>query len=270
MNFPCDCPACGCANPVDFSEIGRRIYCRGCGTPMVVPAPMEVVGPAAPPPAIVKFRCAACRRKFATRADLADKKIRCNRCGAGVRVPSADGAVPVGHAGATSHSGPVPIHAATGAPTRPGSDDAVEVIPSLFDDLESIQGIDQPRHAGAVLPSRSETMEEVRRQSEEEAAANREKAEKVAKKKQRRKKSGYFDAKETLKLVAGVGALVVVLALVAWGYPDLRFPLGGLLCVLGFINYLLGITSLRQQVAEEGVFAALLFRFFRLINGGTW
>ena len=61
--------------------------------------------------------------------------------------------------------------------------------------------------------------------------------------------------------MAGVGVLVVGLALLAWGYPGLRFPLGGSLCVIGFIVYVLGAISLRQLVAEEGFVKLLLFRF---------
>ena len=34
-----------------------------------------------------------------------------------------------------------------------------------------------------------------------------------------------------------------------------------MLCVIGFIVYLLGWTALRQLVAEEGILKALLFRF---------
>ena len=88
------------------------------------------------------------------------------------------------------------------------------------------------------------------------------KAAKAKQKKKRKKKgSGYFDPKETLTLVAGVGAVVGILAFLAWGYPDFRFPLGGLLCVIGFIIYMLGSISLRQLVAEDGFVQALMFRF---------
>ncbi len=106
-------------------------------------------------------------------------------------------------------------------------------------------------------------MEQLRQKADEEAVATREKAEKTAKKKKKRKKksSGYFDTKETLSLVAGVGVLVAVLALLAYGYPGLRFPIGGSLCVIGFIVYVLGAISLRQLVAEEGFVKLLLFRF---------
>ena len=39
------------------------------------------------------------------------------------------------------------------------------------------------------------------------------------------------------------------------------FPLSGILCVIGVIVYLLGSVALRQLVAEEGDFKALLYRF---------
>jgi hypothetical protein len=44
-------------------------------------------------------------------------------------------------------------------------------------------------------------------------------------------------------------------------HVQIRFPLGGILCVIGVIVYLLGSAALRQLVAEEGVFKALLYRF---------
>ena len=245
MTFPCECPGCGFTNQAEWSEVGRRIYCRSCGTAIVVPAPMEAVGP--PPPAVVTFRCPSCRRKFASRADLAGKKIRCNRCGAGMRVPSADGVVP---------AGPPPL---------PGSSEAdVLAPPVLFDDVVSISDTGASGPVATVLPSRTEAMEEVRRLEEEKAEAARQQKEARAarKKKQRRKSDGYFDTKETLQLIGGVGAVVAVLALVAWGYPDFRFPLGGILCVIGFIVYLMGMYSLRVLVREEGILPALLFRFF--------
>jgi hypothetical protein len=105
-------------------------------------------------------------------------------------------------------------------------------------------------------------MEQVRQKvAEQEAVETQQKVEKAKKKKKKRKSSGYFDPKDTLALVGGVGAFVAVLTFLAWGYPGLRFPLGGLLCVLGFIVYLLGAVSIRQLVAEEGPIKALVFRF---------
>lgn len=243
MTFPCDCLACGFVNQAEWSEVGRRIYCRSCGAAIVVPAPMEAVGP--PPPAVVTFRCPSCNRKFASRADLAGKKIRCNRCGAGVRVPSADRVV------------------GAGQPPLPGSSEAdVLAPPALFEELVSAQGAGASGPVATVLPSRTEAMEEVRRLEEEKAEQTRQKKEALAKKKRKRKSEGYFDTKETLQLVAGVGALVAVLALVAWGYPDFRFPLGGILCVIGFIVYVMGLYSVRTLVREEGILPAILFRIF--------
>ena len=45
-------------------------------------------------------------------------------------------------------------------------------------------------------------------------------------------------------------------------YPDFRVPLGGFICVVGFIVYVLGAVALRQLVAEEGFIKLMLFRFF--------
>lgn len=118
------------------------------------------------------------------------------------------------------------------------------------------------RRVETVLPARSELLEQVRHTAaQEQVVETKRKVGKTQKKKKQRKHSGYFDPKETLKLVAGVGALVGVIAFLGWGYPEFRFPLGGLLCVIGFIVYLLGSVSIRQIVAEEGVLKALVFRF---------
>jgi len=133
----------------------------------------------------------------------------------------------------------------------------------LLNELGWIETAKRPKRAETVLPSRSELMEQVRQQElEAEQVENQTKAEKAKQKKKRKTKgSSYFDPKETLILVAGVGAVVGVLAFLAWGYPEFRFPLGGLLSVIGFIVYLLGSVSLRQLVAEEGFVQVLMFRF---------
>jgi hypothetical protein len=135
----------------------------------------------------------------------------------------------------------------------------------MLEDLESAEGSNRPRRAESVLSPRSATIEQVGQQTEQKAAEPEPKVakpKKKGKKKKKKKQSGYFDLKETLQLVAGVGALVVVLAFLAWRFPGFRFPVGGLLCVMGFIVYLMGAFSLRQLVAEEGIVQALLFRFF--------
>jgi len=103
-------------------------------------------------------------------------------------------------------------------------------------------------------------MQEVRETVAAKEAVEQEKA--VKKKKKKKKKgSGYFDPKDVLMLVGGVAAFVAVLGGVAYAVPDFRFPVGGLLCLVGFIVYLLGAAALRQLAADEGDMHALLFRF---------
>jgi hypothetical protein len=365
---------------------------------------METTGEPTPaPPRFLKFRCPSCNRKFATKPELAGQKIRCNRCGAGVRIPWADedsdapAPQPVVAAYADVHHEPAPQQPIRGdvgrvdlrsselatsvsrsavksqaeieqrPPTeQPVSGDAPRVDlrspqPSTTDSRSAVRAytdiqqqpapqqpvrgdaprvdlrppeppttasrfgataqtgiaarpaVQQPvgsdagrvdlrsttdakptvasgpvvqaperkeiaqlddakrRRPESVLSSRSELMEQVRQQAaEKEAIKAQRKAEKARQRKKEKgnedettkvRHSSFFDPKETLKLVGGVGALVAVLAFLAWGYPEFRFPLGGLLCVVGFVVYLLGSASLRQLVAEEGAFKALMFRF---------
>jgi hypothetical protein len=261
MTFPFTCSACGHANHFGWSQIGQKITCGGCERTMTVPVPMETVGPAPPPPPLaVTFRCPSCQRKFSTKPEMAGKKIRCNGCGKGVRVPQGDLA-PVGQTARTGTNRDTGIDELQ-APARPAAESGAIPASPLLDELGWTQTSKRPKSHETVLPSRAELMEQVREQVAEEEAVETEKKLKHAKnRKRKRKSSSYFDAKETLKLVAGVGALVGVLAFLAWGYPDFRFPLGGILCVIGFIVYLLGSAALRQLVAEEGVFKALLYRF---------
>jgi ribosomal protein S27E len=270
MTFPFTCSACGHVNHFGWSEAGQKITCAGCAKTMTAPVPMETVGEkSAPLPRTFRFRCPSCGRKFSTKPELAGKKIRCNGCGAGIRVPQSEegDAQPSGTAIKT-HPGsddatvpPRPARTRTGMSPE-DRDDQSDVSP-LLGELGWIEPAKRPRHAESVLPSRSEWMEEVRQQElEAEEVENQTKAEKAKQKKKRKNKgSGYFDPKETLTLVAGVGALVGVLAFLAWGYPEFRFPLGGLLGVIGFIVYLLGSISLRQLVAEDGFVQLLMFRF---------
>jgi hypothetical protein len=269
MTFPFTCSACGYANQFEWSQIGQRIRCGGCERPMTVPVPMETVGPASPPPLAVTFRCPSCQRKFSTKPEMAGKKIRCNGCGKGVRVPQDD-LEPVGQTSrtATNHdSASNEMRAPARGPraqvdVRPPAESGTIQTSPLLDELGWTKTSERPKSHATVLPSRAELMEQVREKvAEEEAVETKKKIQHAKKRKKRRKGSSYFDTKETLKLVAGVGALVGVLAFLAWGYPEFRFPLGGVLCVIGFIVYLLGSAALRQLVAEEGVFKALLYRF---------
>ena len=94
MKFPVKCSGCGHLNQFEWSQVGQAGECSRCGKVFTVPAPLETSADAEPPPPPrVKFRCPACRRKFATKPEMAGQKIRCTGCGAGVRVPHPDGAV---------------------------------------------------------------------------------------------------------------------------------------------------------------------------------
>ena len=241
---------------------------------MTVPVPMDVVGPVTSPPRATTFRCPSCRRKFSTKPELAGKKIRCTGCGAGVRVPGGEQESAGQTTPGKSHAHPrrehldaparAVAHSAAAAERLEAVDDDERPPSPLLDELGWVKSTKRPRTAEPVLSSRTELMEQVRQKAaEEEAVASEKKAEKVKKtKKKNGKSSGYFDPKETLTLVAWVSVLVGVLAFLAWGYPGIRFPLGAVLCVIGFIVYLLGWTAIRQVVAEEGILKAMFFRFF--------
>jgi hypothetical protein len=271
MTFPFTCSACGHVNHFGWSQAGQKIKCAGCAKTMTVPVPMETVGASAPPPPRpFRFRCPSCGRKYSTKPELAGQKIRCTGCGAGVRVPQGEedevaepsGAEIQAYAGSGEATAPLGPGRTRTKKTSADRGEQSDVSP-LLDELGWIETAKRPGSAERVLPSRAELMEQVRQQELEVAEVeSRTKAEKDKKKKKRKKQgSSYFDPKETLTLVAGVGAVVGVLAFLAWGYPEFRFPLGGLLSVIGFIVYLLGSVSLRQLVADEGFIKVLFFRF---------
>jgi hypothetical protein len=273
MTFPFTCSSCGCVNQFGWSQIGQMIQCAGCEKTMTVPVPTDAVGPATSPPRATTFRCPSCRRKFAIKPELAGKKIRCSGCGAGVRVPGSEQESVSSTSRTGQSSQPRGNHADTprrsarglAAPidAREAAGEGATRPSPLLDELGWIETAKRPRRSETVLPSRTEMMEQVRQKAaEDEATETKTRVAKTKKRKKKKKVSGYFDPKETLTLVAGVGALVAVLALLAWGYPGFRFPLGGVLCVIGFIVYLLGWTAIRQLAAEDGILKAMLFRFF--------
>ena len=90
MTFPLTCLACGHVDHVEWSQIGQRATCGGCRRTSVVPAPMETLDAPVVRAFVLRFACPSCGRKFATKPELAGQKIRCNRCGKGVRVPEGD------------------------------------------------------------------------------------------------------------------------------------------------------------------------------------
>jgi hypothetical protein len=258
MTFPFTCGTCGHVNHFEWSQAGQKKTCGGCEKSLTVPVPMGIVETVPEPARAFRFKCPSCGRKFSTRSDLAGKKIRCNGCGAGVRVP-------VGDTVSGTHKSRILTHDSDSQSDLMSLVDDVESTNSspLIDELSSLESSSRRRRAESVLPSRSETMEKVRQQvAEKEAVDSQKKALRTRNKhKKKKKRSSYFDPKETLKLVAGVSAFVAGIALLAWGYPELRLPLGGFLFVIGFIVYVLGSVSLRQLVAEEGVLKLLFFRF---------
>jgi DNA-directed RNA polymerase subunit RPC12/RpoP len=288
MTFPCTCQACGSVNHVEWSQAGQTISCGGCSAKLDVPAPMETDGAADGQNSLMKFRCPACGRKFATKAELAGKKIRCSGCGAGVRVPVPGGNVvaPLSrsdhrtrerNAGAAhkSQSSQRQESPARAADSTADEEEFSQASP-LLEELGALEETTTRRRAATVLSSRSEMLEQARLKGAESGdveassststsaptATDERPKKKKTKKGKKKKKGGYFDAKETLKLVAGVGGFVALLTFLAWGYPGMRFPLGGLLCVVGFIVYLLGASALRQLVAEDSPLKALMCRFF--------
>ena len=309
MKYSFNCTECSRVIHFEWSQVGRKISCEGCGQSLNVPAPMETIGEPDARPVRLKFRCPSCRRKFSTKPDMAGEKIRCSGCGAGVRVPWA------GEESATSASQPVlELFDLDDEPSAAPSPSRVEARPApvtrkgesarpaespradhsrvdvsragarqpgarseiadgsstLAPELEALAGLEGSsgrRRAESVLSSRSQLMESVRQQAaEQEAVATQKSVAKdptkkgPKKKKKKKKHSGFFDPKETLKLVAGVLVVVAVLAFAAWRFPDFRVPLGGFLCLVGFIVYVMGAVSLRQLVAEEGAIKLLLFR----------
>ena len=111
----------------------------------------------------------------------------------------------------------------------------------------------------ARLQAAQEAEEAAETQRTTATASDKRKGKKKGKRK--KKYSSFFDPKETLKLVAGVGALVAVLAFLAWGYPELRFPLGGFFCVIGFIVYALApsrCTARRRRGHHQGAHVPFL------------
>jgi hypothetical protein len=271
MNFPFNCPGCGHENHADWTHIGQQVLCGWCNRPTTVPAPMELAGGETEPGLAIRFNCPACGRSFATKLALAGQKIRCSGCGGGVRVPVGNSIVAANPSrvvlSANSGSGqPVPSapQALVFTALEDDEDDEVDRAMSLREQLASVGGLKRRRAAAVELPSRAETMEQVRQEvAEKEAATAQKKVEKEKRaKKRKRKRSGDLDLQETLTLVGGVSAVVGVLGFVAWYFPDFRYFLGGLVAVIGFFLYFLGARSLRELVAKEGFVKLMLYRFF--------
>ncbi len=162
------------------------------------------------------------------------------------------------------NSGSRSVAPAPGAAVRDGWP-KTESDPLLSNDqLEAIGGLTRREQAAVVLTSRGEMMEqalqEAARQEAAETAKNAEKAKKA--KRKQRKQTSFFDLNETLTMLGGVGVVVGVLGFLAWRFPEFRFPLAGLLVVIGAVMYLLGAMSLRRVADNESFLKSMAFRFF--------
>jgi hypothetical protein len=233
---------------------------------------MEMVKPAA-----VRFKCPSCGRKYATKPELAGKKIRCTACGVGVRVPGNALASPGDSSQPALNVFDVADETSAATSSPPARSRAVgedEGSSSFIDKLAARERTKRPK-GESVLPSRAALLEQVRLKAAEDAAAEQAAAAEAGraaeadddtprkKKKKRKKKRGaYFDPKDTLILIGGVAAFVGLLTMFALAYPDFRFPLGLVLCAVGFVVYLMGAASLRQLAAEEGTLKLILYRVF--------
>jgi hypothetical protein len=136
--------------------------------------------------------------------------------------------------------------------------------PSLRDQLAAAGSLTRSERAAVSLPSRAETLEQARQEPAEQAAPETTTTAEKPKKRKRKKtkQTGVSDLKETLTLVACVSVVVAVLGFLAWRFPDFRYPLGGLLVVIGFVLYWLGAGSLRELAAREGFLKSMAYRFF--------
>jgi hypothetical protein len=249
------CPACGRNFATKPALVGLKIRCNGCGAGVRVPAcnsfPVENAS------AVLLHALARSSRAMA----------RATGPARGARL-SADYSNPVANAPAVvrnvnSGNRRVMVPAARVTVWAVEDDDEIDSSP-LPEPLEVVGSLSRRESTAVVLPSRAETMDQVRQEAAQEAAVETKRiAEKATKaKKKKRKKTGFFDLQETLTLVGGVSVIVGVLALLAWYFPDFRYPLGGLLAVIGFVLYLLGAMSLRRLTDREGFFKSLAYRFF--------
>ena len=183
---------------------------------MTVPVPMETVGPSAPPPCAVAFKCPACGRKFSTKPEMAGKKIRCNGCGAGVRVPQSSIRNPLanprdpqttsysrerrrrcpGEAGRRLPAPRVDVRAAS-------EDEAIEPAPAARRALGWIKDSEAPHTLPkSVLPPRpAELLAQVRQKTADERPLPSKTQTKIAKANKTQEEKGwlsYFDSEGDL------------------------------------------------------------------------
>ncbi len=249
------CPVCGRNFAAKRSLIGQKIRCNGCGAGVRVPAgnsfPVEDA-------ASVLLNLNSISSRAADPATGAKAEVRAP---AGNSFPVAN--VSRGVFDANSGSSRA-VARVTEAAVPAVEDETRGESRPVLERIESIAEVTHRERAEVVLPSRAETMEQVRQEAaEQEAVATQKKVEKAKRdKKKQRKRKGDFELQETLTLVGGVSVVVGALGLLAWRFPDFRYFLGGLVAVIGFILYLLGARSLRELTAHQGFFHLMLYRFF--------
>lgn len=101
---------------------------------------------------------------------------------------------------------------------------------------------------------------------EEKAAEKAKLKAKKSRKKSVMKKrlSGSFEVADLVNVMVFSLSATVILGFFAWAYPGLRFPIGGLLCVMGFIVYLIGTYGFSQIAREESMHHYFACRFVPL------
>ena len=117
---------------------------------------------------------------------------------------------------------------------------------SLSEQIEAVEAIGSPRACGggAAVARRDPGAGPAGRGQARIADPAPQPEEAKKKKRKRRKKTGYFDTQETLTLVGARASSSASWRFLAWFFPEFRYPLGGLLAVMGAIFYLLGAMSL--------------------------
>jgi hypothetical protein len=253
------CPVCGRNFATKRALIGQKVRCSGCGAGVRVPAgnsfPVEDAARVA-----LNATSAASRTVAPTTKVTAGARVP---AGNSFQVANAPSIVRSANSGGSYASPPAPP---TTAPVWSAPANIPSVAPTLREKIESIGGLDHRQPTAVVLPSRAETMEQVRQEvAEQDAVATKKQAEKAKRaKKKKRKKAGFFDPQETMALIGGVSVVVGLLALLAYYLPDFHYPLGGLLALIGFVFYLLGAMSIRRIAESESdsMLKVLAYRFF--------
>ena len=255
------CPVCGRSFATKPALVGRKIRCSGCQAGVRVPEANSF-------PVEHASRVMLNGLSGSSRA-IAPATVRSSNVPPPAGDSDSDASVwwvpPEDDSGMSRSIAPAPAPApAAGATVREARPNTESNPWQSNDQLEAIGSLSRREQAAVVLTSRNEMMEQVQQETaKQEAAEVAQVAEKAKKaKKKRRKKTGLSDLKETMAMLGGVGVVVGLLGLVAWRFPESRFPLAGLLVVIGAVLYLLGAMSLSRVAEHESFLKSMAFRFF--------